>query len=212
MSSPFLRLPQWAPRSHRARIQRRAFTQYAATFGAIRRFRAALADALDVAVQQLLEEIAENVLARELTVAGADVASIVAKTRERFSSERVLRVRVHPRDRSALDSLEIDSVLDETLVPGDVIAELAQWDDRFTPVCAAGERAGCMFAMMVQPRLCLGTCAFGRALDATGAPLDGGSGASRPPCVAGASFATTQRTHRDRRAAVDGSPRDRRAA
>jgi flagellar biosynthesis/type III secretory pathway protein FliH len=101
-----------------------SFIQFAATFGAIRRFRAALADALDVAVQQLLAEIAENVLARELTVAGADVAAIVAKTRERFSSERVLRVRVHPRDRTALDSLEIDSVLDETLVPGDVIAEL----------------------------------------------------------------------------------------
>ncbi len=110
----------FAPCSH----SEESFTQFAATFGAIRRFRAALVDALDVAVQQLLAEIAENVLARELTVAGADVAAIVAKTRERFSSERVLRVRVHPRDRRALDSLEIDSVLDERLVPGDVIAEL----------------------------------------------------------------------------------------
>ena len=45
-------------------------TEYAATFGAVRRFRAALADALDVAVQQLLAEIAENVLARELTTRG----------------------------------------------------------------------------------------------------------------------------------------------
>jgi flagellar biosynthesis/type III secretory pathway protein FliH len=101
-----------------------SLTQYAATFGAIRRFRAALADALDVAVQRLLAEIAENVLARELTVAGADVAAVVAKTRERFSSERVLTVRVHPRDRNVLGGLEIDSVIDETLVPGDVIAEL----------------------------------------------------------------------------------------
>jgi flagellar biosynthesis/type III secretory pathway protein FliH len=98
--------------------------QYAATFGAIRRFRAALADALDVAVQQLLAEIAENVLARELTLAGADVAAVVAKTRERFSSDRVLTVHVHPRDRNALCALEIDAVLDETLAPGDVIAEL----------------------------------------------------------------------------------------
>jgi flagellar biosynthesis/type III secretory pathway protein FliH len=109
-----------APCSH----SEESFAQFAATFSAIRRFRAALGDALDVAVQQLLAEIAENVLARELTVAGADVAAIVAKTRERFSSERVLSVRVHPRDRSALDSLEIDSVVDETLVPGEVIAEL----------------------------------------------------------------------------------------
>jgi len=101
-----------------------SLVQYAATFGAIRRFRAALADALDVAVERLLEEIAENVLARELTVTGADVAAVVAKTRERFSSERVLSVRVHPRDRNALRGLEIDSVPDETLVSGDIIVEL----------------------------------------------------------------------------------------
>jgi flagellar biosynthesis/type III secretory pathway protein FliH len=100
------------------------FAEYAATFGVVRRFRAALADALDVAVQQLLAEIAENVLARELTLAGADVAAVVAKTRERFSNERVLTVRVHPRDRNALCGLEIDAVLDESLSPGDVIAEL----------------------------------------------------------------------------------------
>ena len=90
----------------------------------MRRFRAALADALDVAVQQLLAEIAENVLARELRLAGADVAAVVAKTRERFSNERVLTVRVHPRDRNALRGLEIDAVVDESLAPGDVIAEL----------------------------------------------------------------------------------------
>jgi flagellar biosynthesis/type III secretory pathway protein FliH len=100
------------------------FPEYAATFGVVRRFRAALADALDVAVQQLLAEIAENVVARELTLAGADVAAVVAKTRERFLNERVLRVRVHPRDRNALCGLEIDVVLDENLSPGDVIAEL----------------------------------------------------------------------------------------
>ena len=99
-------------------------TEYVATFGAVRRFRAALADALDVAVQQLLAEIAENVLARELRLAGADVAAVVAKTRERFSNERVLTVRVHPRDRNALRGLEIDAVVDESLAPGDVIAEL----------------------------------------------------------------------------------------
>lgn len=98
--------------------------EYADTFGAVRRFRAALADALDVAVQRLLAEIAENVLARELELAGADVAAIVAKTRERFANERVLRVRIHPRDGNALRGLEIDSILDETLAPGDVVAEL----------------------------------------------------------------------------------------
>lgn len=109
-----------APFSHPAET----FTEYSAAFGAVRRFRAAVADALDVAVQQLLPEIAENVLARELTLEGADVAAVVAKTRERFSNEKVLTVRVHPRDRNALCGLEIDAVLDESLAPGDVIAEL----------------------------------------------------------------------------------------
>ena len=75
-------------------------------------------------MERLLAEIAENVLARELTMARADVAAVVAKARERFSSERVLSVRVHPRDRNALGGLEIESVLDETLVPGDIIVEL----------------------------------------------------------------------------------------
>jgi flagellar biosynthesis/type III secretory pathway protein FliH len=104
--------------------QEEALAEYSATFGAVRRFRAAVADALDMAVQQLLAEIAENVLARELRLAGADVAAIVAKTRERFSHERVLTVRIHPRDRDVLCGLEIEAVLDESLAPGDVIAEL----------------------------------------------------------------------------------------
>jgi flagellar biosynthesis/type III secretory pathway protein FliH len=98
--------------------------EYSATFGVIRRFRAAVADALDVAVAQLLAEIAENVLARELALGAADVAAIVAKTRERFADEKNIVVRVHPRDRDALRELEIDTVVDQTLTPGDIIAEL----------------------------------------------------------------------------------------
>src|SRR5271165_4621420 len=57
-------------------------TEGAAAFAAARRFRAAVADAVDVAVQQLLAEIAENVLARELELRPADIGAIVAKTRE----------------------------------------------------------------------------------------------------------------------------------
>jgi hypothetical protein len=98
--------------------------EYALTLGAVRRFRAAVFDALDVSVRQLLEEIAENVLARELRLAGADVASIVAKARERFSNERILAVRVHPSDRDALGELAVERIIDDTLAPGDVIAEL----------------------------------------------------------------------------------------
>jgi flagellar biosynthesis/type III secretory pathway protein FliH len=101
-----------------------SLTEYVQTFGAIRRFRAAVADALDVCVQRLLEEIAQNVLARELARAGADVAAIVAKTRERFSDDRLLTVRVHPQDRAALRELAIETVCDESLTPGDIVAEL----------------------------------------------------------------------------------------
>ncbi len=99
-------------------------TEYAAAFGAVRRFRAAVADALEVAVQQLLAEIAENVLARELELGSADVGAIVAKTRERVKEEKIVAVRIHPRDREALGELAVDAVLDDTLVPGDIVAEL----------------------------------------------------------------------------------------
>jgi flagellar biosynthesis/type III secretory pathway protein FliH len=99
-------------------------TECASALGAVRRFRAALADALDVAVQQLLAQIAETVLARELKLGPADIGVIAAKARERFMNEKIVAVRIHPRDRDALGKLEIDAVLDETLSPGDIVAEL----------------------------------------------------------------------------------------
>jgi flagellar biosynthesis/type III secretory pathway protein FliH len=101
-----------------------ALTEYASALGDVRRFRAALADALDVAVQQLLAQIAENVLARELALGPADVGAIAARARERITKEKILAVRIHPRDRDALDDFEIDAVLDQTLAPGDIVVEL----------------------------------------------------------------------------------------
>ncbi|HEY2554183.1 MAG TPA: FliH/SctL family protein [Candidatus Cybelea sp.] len=101
-----------------------AEVEYAVTLGAIRRFRAALADALDAAVARLLREIAENVLARELGLRAADVASIVAKARERLVDERIVAVRVHPRDREALAELQIEKIADTSLQPGDIVVEL----------------------------------------------------------------------------------------
>ncbi|MGC1985276.1 MAG: FliH/SctL family protein [Candidatus Cybelea sp.] len=98
--------------------------EYVMTFGAIRRFRAALADALDAAVTRLLLEIAQNVLARELALNAADVASIVAKTRDRLLDERIVAVRVHPRDRESLAELQVEKISDTTLAPGDVVVEL----------------------------------------------------------------------------------------
>ncbi|MFZ1018679.1 MAG: FliH/SctL family protein [Candidatus Cybelea sp.] len=98
--------------------------EYLMTLGKIRRFRAALADALDAAVARLLQEIAQNVLARELALNAADVASIVAKARERLLDERIVAVRVHPRDREALAELQIEKISDTALVPGDIVFEL----------------------------------------------------------------------------------------
>ncbi|HEX4014179.1 MAG TPA: FliH/SctL family protein [Candidatus Cybelea sp.] len=98
--------------------------EYAQTVGAVRRFRAALADACDAAVVRLLAEISENVLARDLALQPADVASIVAKARERLRDERIVAVRVHPSEREALSGLQLEKVADAALRPGDVVVEL----------------------------------------------------------------------------------------
>jgi flagellar biosynthesis/type III secretory pathway protein FliH len=100
------------------------FMEHTETLSAVRRFRAALDDALAFTVRRLTAEIAENVLARELALSAADVASIVAKARERFAGERVLAVRVHPCHGGALLHLEVEKIFDETLSPGDVAVEL----------------------------------------------------------------------------------------
>jgi flagellar biosynthesis/type III secretory pathway protein FliH len=91
---------------------------------AARRFRAALADALDLRVHQLLSAIAREVLARELRLGAADVAAIVSGARDRFEVEKILRVRAHPADRDALADLELALVADAALQPGDILLEL----------------------------------------------------------------------------------------
>jgi flagellar biosynthesis/type III secretory pathway protein FliH len=63
----------------------------------IRRFRAALADALDFALEALLHDIAAGVLGRELQIAPADIACIVAQSRRRYADEPVA-LRVHPSE------------------------------------------------------------------------------------------------------------------
>ena len=94
------------------------------TIGAARRFRAALADALDTAVAYLLREIAVNVLARELALAPADVAAVVVAALARLNDERVLLVRAHPEDLDALTALEIECVADAKLHRGEVLFEV----------------------------------------------------------------------------------------
>lgn len=98
--------------------------ELAETVAAVRCFRAALADALDVAVQTLLADIAAGVLARELELAPSDIAGVVARARERFASEDPLVVRVHPGDLARLAGAPFTTVADERLRRGDVTIEL----------------------------------------------------------------------------------------
>lgn len=89
-----------------------------------RLFRAALADALDVALQRLLRTIARDVLARELQLDRADLAGIVANALDRQAGERVLSIRAHPADLAALASIGLERIADDTLTPGDILIAL----------------------------------------------------------------------------------------
>jgi flagellar biosynthesis/type III secretory pathway protein FliH len=98
--------------------------EYDENLCAARRFRAALADALEVGVARLLREIANDVLVRELRLASADVASIVVHALARFDGEKVLSLRVHPSELGRLRELEFEKIADESLAPGDAVIEL----------------------------------------------------------------------------------------
>jgi flagellar biosynthesis/type III secretory pathway protein FliH len=91
---------------------------------AVRRFRAALADALEAATSALLPAIAHEVLARELRLERADVAAIVSAALARFDAGHVLRIRAHPRDCDALAGLELERLADDALEPGNVRIDL----------------------------------------------------------------------------------------
>lgn len=91
----------------------------------VRRFRAALADALDYSVAQLVRDIAVDVLGRELQLAPSDLAAIVARARRRFSHEEPVAIRVHPDDVSQLDVCDLRIVADAKLRRGDAILDLS---------------------------------------------------------------------------------------
>jgi flagellar biosynthesis/type III secretory pathway protein FliH len=91
---------------------------------AARRFRAALADAVDAAVDDLLRGIACDVLARELMLKPADVASIAAGALKRYAADSPVRVRAHPDETSALAGLDLPIVADSDLRRGDVAIDV----------------------------------------------------------------------------------------
>jgi len=94
------------------------------TLRAVRRFGAALADALDAAVQQLLRLIASDVLARELHWAGADLDALIGKALERFRTENVLSIRVNPGQAQALAGKGLTLIADGAIAPGDLRIDL----------------------------------------------------------------------------------------
>ena len=90
---------------------------------AARNFRMALDDALDTTVAALREEIAHEVLARELELSAPDLHAIVARARERYAVDEPLTIRVHPDDIAACAGLARVTG-DECLRRGDVVLDL----------------------------------------------------------------------------------------
>jgi flagellar biosynthesis/type III secretory pathway protein FliH len=82
-----------------------------------RRFRAALADALDAAVAAIARDVATEVLGRELVLAPIDLATIVREAAARIPE--IVRVRVHPRDLAELRAAGAPAFADASLRPGD---------------------------------------------------------------------------------------------
>lgn len=96
----------------------------AETLSAVRRFRAAVADAVDAVLDDVLRDIACDVVARELRLAPADIAAIVTTAIARCAPETALAVRVHPEDAAACASFGVRVVEDPQLRSGDAIVEL----------------------------------------------------------------------------------------
>ena len=89
-----------------------------------RRFRAALADALDAARDRLVRDLASDVLARELACAPADVERIAQRTLARYADDEPLHVRVHPDEVALLAGFDLPVVADARLRRGDVTLTL----------------------------------------------------------------------------------------
>lgn len=90
--------------------------------GEAKRFRAALADALAVCLDDVLRDVAGDVIARELQLAPCDVDAIVKRAVERYGNETV-RIRANPSDVHALAGSDATVIPDERLRGGDLLFE-----------------------------------------------------------------------------------------
>lgn len=86
---------------------------------AARCFRAALADALDARLEDLLRDLASDVLARELMLAPADIAAILRRLIDERTADGPLCVRVAAEDAALPCALPL--VVDPALRPGDAV-------------------------------------------------------------------------------------------
>ncbi|MFN2449133.1 MAG: FliH/SctL family protein [Candidatus Baltobacteraceae bacterium] len=88
-----------------------------------RLFRAQLSQALESAFLMLLNDIAADVLGRELQLQEPELQKILRSALARFAQDEPQRIRVHPADRSAL-VLPVPVEADESLRRGDAILEM----------------------------------------------------------------------------------------
>ncbi|HVA29086.1 MAG TPA: FliH/SctL family protein [Candidatus Baltobacteraceae bacterium] len=88
----------------------------------LRRFRAALADAIDETRERLLREIAVDVVARELELCDADIDAVIERACERYAIDVPVAVRLHPGDAATVH-LAYPVIEDATLRRGDAIVE-----------------------------------------------------------------------------------------
>lgn len=94
------------------------------TVAAFRRFRAMLADALDAALEMLLEDISAEVLGRELLLAPVDIHAIAERARDRFALDGPVALRIHPDDAHAFRDDGMQVVPDPHLRRGDAMLQV----------------------------------------------------------------------------------------
>lgn len=90
----------------------------------VRRFYAAVADAVDAAAADVIRDIASDVLARELALAPAALADVIATLLRRFESEEPLHIVAHRDDLAALRNLGLPVREEASLRRGDVMLVL----------------------------------------------------------------------------------------
>lgn len=97
----------------------------------LRLFHARIAEAVEDAVETLCNDLAAEVLGRELQLAPADIAAIVQRILQRYTLEMPVRVRVHPDalaqfadSQTAAATGALPAIGDPGLRHGDAVLEL----------------------------------------------------------------------------------------